>query len=175
MICLAEVAHCAGSVVLLGVLAICISCPHVTVLRTGNFEAALALTGAALSDGVVNFREVGELHGDILMAIIDRDGEKDNEAQLAAAVSTYDAALSAALGAQDVEDTSPFAMLFFKLGRAQSSALLLQAAHSNYKRAMEADPKNRLGVKAEALVAMSIDALNSGRIDEGAFEKIYWC
>jgi len=28
-----------------------------------------------------------------------------------------------------------------------------------------------LGLKSEALVAMSIDALNSGNIDEGAFDE----
>lgn len=140
------------------------------LVRAGNFEAALALTGGALSEGVVNLREVGELHGDILMAIIDRDGEEGNAARLAAAVSAYDAALSAALSG-DIQDTSPFAMLFFKLGRAQSIAQLLQAAYSNYKSAMNSDPKNMLGLKSEALVAMSIDALNSGNIDEGAFDE----
>lgn len=140
------------------------------LVRAGNFEAALGLTGGALSEGVANLREVGELHGDILMAIIDRDGEEGNEARLAAAVSAYDAALLAALS-DDIQDTSPFAMLFFKLGRAQSSAQLLEAAYSNYKSAMNSDPKNMLGVKSEALLAMSIDALNNGNIDEGAFEE----
>ena len=134
---------------------------------TGNFEAALSLTGRALAEGVDSSREVSELHGDIIMAIIDRDGEEGNEAQLVAAVSAYELALSAALSPADVQDTSPFATLFFKLGRAQSGAKLLQAAYSNYKSAVHADPINRLGVKSEALLAMSIDALNSGQILDG--------
>ncbi len=143
-----------------------------TLLHTGDFEAALALTGGALSQGVANLREISELHGDILMAIIDRDGEQGNEAQLAAAVSAYDTALSAALSPEDdIKDTSPFAQLFFKLGRAQSSAQMLQAAYVSYKSAMKADPKNGLGVKSEALIAMAIDALNSGHINEGACDQ----
>lgn len=139
------------------------------ILRAGNFEAALVLTRDALSEGSVDVREVGELHGDILMAIIDRDLEEGSKAHIAA-VSAYEAALSAALTPQANADTSALATLFFKLGRAQSGAQLLQAAHSNYKSAMSADPKNEVGVKSEALMAMSIDALNSGRINEGARE-----
>jgi tetratricopeptide (TPR) repeat protein len=137
-------------------------------LCAGDFEAALELTREALAEGVVSLREVGELHGDILMAIIDRDQEAGTDAY-AAAVAAYSAALSAA-GESDAASgiaTTPPTTLFFKLGRAQSGAHLLDAAHASYKSAMNADRENKLGVKAEALVALAVDALNSGRIDEG--------
>ena len=140
----------------------------VPLMEAGNFEAALLLTQEALSEGV-SLREVGELHGDILMAISDRDGGAAGAgAYTAAAVAAYEAAVrSASSRGTDGGSSRAPAALFFKLGRAQSGAQVLRDAKSSYKQAMDADPSNALGVRAEALVALAVDALNSGQIEEG--------
>ena len=140
----------------------------VPLMEAGNFEAALSLTQEALSEGV-SLREVGELHGDILMAITDRDGGAAGaDAHTAAAVAAYEAAVrSAASQSTEGGASRAPAALLFKLGRAQSGAQLPRGAKSSYKQAMHADPDNKLGVRAEALVALAVDALNSGQIDEG--------